>query len=198
MNTHRVLVRILGVIALIASAAWNQPAIADDVKVSPLIAEVAKLHESGVGEDVLVAYVKGTTEIPRPTADEVIFLKDKGISKDVLLALLSRSPKVMSESAASANGSGRILAKPRYEQSVRELPPAVAPAAPATQSAPTVVQVQPATVITAPPTVVYPAPRYYYDPWPVFSIGLGLGHWWHGGHHGWGHGHHGGHHGGHH
>lgn len=179
------------ILAALALVVWIAGAAEESPRVSPAIAHVVKLHESGVNEDVMLAYAKGT-EVPKPTAEEIIYLNEKGVSKDVMIALLNKTPVP----APATNGSGRILAKPVYEQAHRDLPPAVEQTPPVTE---TVVQVQqpaPAATYVTPPPVYY-APLYY-DPWPRFSIGFGFGHWWgHGHHHHWGHhGHHWGSHGG--
>ncbi|HKQ39876.1 MAG TPA: hypothetical protein VJ063_17490 [Verrucomicrobiae bacterium] len=151
----------------------------DASKVSPSIAQVVKMHDAGVADDVLLAYVK-ETPISKPSAEEVLYLTEKGIPKDVIVTLLSK--RVWTETPAPQS-------QPQSTQQAQPqsaLPPAVAPAQPATQS--TVYVQQPAPVVT----YVAPAPYYYYPYYrpyyygPTFSFGIGLGHSWGGSH--WHHG----------
>lgn len=157
----------LGVLSLTGAEPVDAP------RISPSIAQVVKMHQSGVAPDVLLAYVK-ETPVSKPSAEEVLYLTEKGIPKDVIVAMLSK--RVWSDTPAPQSQPP--------PQTQTALPPAVAPA----QAAQSVVYVQqPAPVVT------YAAPYYYpyypyYRPWygPSFSIGIGLGHYW-GGHH-WHHG----------
>jgi hypothetical protein len=162
----------------IASSIAAQPV--NPSNVSPSIAQIVKMHESGVAADVLLAYVK-ETPISKPGAEEVLYLTEKGISKDVIVTLLSK--RVWADNVAPQSQPAPVQTQ---AQAQTQLPPAVAATQPASQS---VVYVQQ----PAPPvTYVTPAPYYYspwyYDPWPRFSIGIGLGHGWYGGHHWHGHG----------
>lgn len=195
--------------------AWDSGA-ASPPKVSPALTQVVKLSESGVAEDVVLAYIHNS-RVPKPNADEIIYLHEAGVSKTVVMALLAKNgasetagtqPVARAESSTPQGASERVLARPEYAQTS----PAV--------SAPTRVYVEsppPVYVQPTPPTVVYaPAypPSYAYGyadyPYPYYggyyagpSLALGFsfgGH--HGfGHHGFGHhsfGHHfGGHHSGH-
>jgi len=190
---------------------------ADLPRVAPAISQIVKMHDAGVSEDVMLAYVQNAA-VPKPNADELIYLHEAGVSKTVLTSLLSRrdaAPQTQvaaSEPGASAN-SEQILAKPEY-------------AKPAASSGPTIVmqqQPQPASstvvvhsapsqvALTPPPLETYYMggygyyPGYSYYPYysrpfygPTFSIGFGFGSHFGGGHHWGGHnwGHHGGWHGG--
>jgi hypothetical protein len=166
-------------LVIVALSAWLTGSCLGAAEVTPGIAQVVKLHESNVGPEVLLAYVK-ETPIAKPNADEVLYLTEKGIPKEVIVTLLSK--RVWAETPPPQS-------QPAV-QTQSQLPPAVTAAQPATQ---TVVHVQPTPAVTyAAPYYPYYYPYYYrpyYNPWPAFSIGLGFGY-------GWGHGWHG--HGGHH
>jgi len=158
----------------------------DASKVSPGIAQVVKMHDAGVADDVLFAYVRETA-IPKPSAEEVLYLTEKGIPKDVIVTLLSK--KVWSDTPAPQSQPQAAI-----EPHNNTLPPAVANAQPATQS---VVVQQPAPTVTYVGAPYYPYYSYYpsYYPYyygygPTFSVVFvyvyGYGHGWHGG--GWHHG----------
>ena len=61
-------------------------------ELSPEIAEVVKLAQSQVGDDVLLNYIANAQHGFAPTADELIFLADIGVSNDVINALIQKSP----------------------------------------------------------------------------------------------------------
>lgn len=184
-------------IAIVCLAAVPSRAAEDAAKISPGIAQVVKLHESGVGADVLLTYVK-ETPITKPNAEEVLYLTEKGIPKEVIVALLTKrvwtdNPPAQSQAAPAPAPAQQ----PAQAQTQQQLPPAVATAQPATQS---VVYVQqPPVTYAAPyyyPYYGYPY-SYYYPYYPSVSVGIGLGYWggWYGGGHHWhggGHGHGGG------
>ncbi len=170
---------------VVALSAWFTVNYLAAAEVSPGLAQVVKLHESGVGPEVLLAYVK-ETPISKPNADEVLYLTEKGIPKEAIIALLSK--RVWSETPAPQS-------QPAQTQS--QLPPADTKSPPATQTVVEVQQPAPTVTYVSPPPY-YPYPYYYpyyrpsyYNPWPAFSVGvgIGLGHAWHHGH-GWHHGHH--------
>ena len=210
-----ILLSIAAAIVVVAASSHAQPTV--KASVSPSIAEVVRLHNSGISEDLMLAHIRNSTT-PQPSADEILYLHEAGVSKSVITAMIqggqSRKVEVTVEptpSGPKSIGSGRLLAKPEWEQSAYAADAAAVPHSqtevvetPAQQqsSAPTPAPVyvqQPAPVYVTPaPVVSYYAPRYYdhYD-WyrPGFSIGFGFGHGWGG--HGWGHRHYhhwGGHH----
>ncbi len=55
---------------------------------SPGVAEVVKLIQSGVGEEVLLAYLEKSGHEFNPTVDEIVYLKDLGLSETVLATLV--------------------------------------------------------------------------------------------------------------
>ena len=66
-------------------------AIIAPANLSPGVAEVVKLIQSGVGEEVLVAYLEKSGHIFSPTVDEIVYLKDLGLSEPVLATLVRES-----------------------------------------------------------------------------------------------------------
>src|SRR5437016_1684173 len=60
------------------------------VAVSPAVAEVIRLAESGVGEDVIQAYIQNCPEGFNLTADQILYVRDVGLSSEVISAMLNR------------------------------------------------------------------------------------------------------------
>lgn len=177
-----------------------------EAKVAPGLEKVVKLVESGVGEEVVLAYVRNSP-VPKPNADEIIHLHQSGVPSVVITALLSKNGTANASAASEPVTSGRILTKPVYEQ------PASAPASVVyVERAPSYVQPQPTVVYVPSSTPQYYPYSYYpgYHSSPGISLGFDFGHHGFGlGHHLFGHhlgghlfsGHHGSHafgHGGHH
>ena len=99
---------------------------------SPGAAEVVRLAGSGVGDDVVLAYIQNSQAPFSLTADNVLYLKDQGLSPQVTSAMLS------------------------HDSALRGQPQQYAPAAPAPAMQPPVTPVAPAP--TAPAQVYAPAP----------------------------------------
>ena len=179
-------VKVAVILALSALLSVGSLTAADASKISPGIAQVVKLHESGVGPEVLLSYVKETA-IPKPNAEEVLYMTEKGIPKDVIVTLLSK--KVWSDTPAPQSQPQPAAAETRTA-----LPPAVSSAQPATQSVVYVQQPAPTVTYVGAPYYYPYYPYYPYYSYPAVSVGIGFGYGW-----GWGHGWHGsgwGHHGG--
>src|SRR4051812_27805122 len=51
---------------------------------SPGLADVIKLTQSNVGDEVVVNYIKNSGNTYKPTADEILYLNDLGVSQDVI------------------------------------------------------------------------------------------------------------------
>ncbi len=62
-------------------------------ELSPAVAELAKLAQAQVGEEVLLNYIAGSRTAFNPTADELVFLADIGVSENVINALIQKSDK---------------------------------------------------------------------------------------------------------
>jgi len=120
--------------------------------VSASVAEVARLHQSGLDESVVKAFVERATNSVSPTADELIYLKDIGVSPRVITAFIQQTAKMREQVTAAAAAVA-----------VRSNLPPATPAD--TRPNLTVVTAnvnpppaQPATTLPAPPTPVVPAP----------------------------------------
>jgi hypothetical protein len=59
-------------------------------KFSPKVAEVVKLAQSGVGDEVVVAFIKNSSSPYRLGAGDVLALKDAGVPSAVVSAMLAR------------------------------------------------------------------------------------------------------------
>jgi len=118
--------------------------------VSAPVAEIARLHQSGLDESVVKAFVEKSTNALGPSADELIFLKDIGVSPRVITAMIQQTARMREQAAALA---ARPAAPAEVRPSLTVIaasanPPAAPPAAPAP------------AVATAPqpPAAVAPAP----------------------------------------
>lgn len=69
---------------------------------SPGLADVIKLVESNVGDDVVVGYIKNSGQIYKPTADEIVYLNDLGVSQDIISALMLNGQAGGAPAVASA------------------------------------------------------------------------------------------------
>lgn len=124
------------------------------VYLSAGLADVLKLHQAGVDEPVLLAFVQSSSVAYHPSAKEVIYLRDEGISHNVITALLKRGGELRERAAETER-----------EERNRALP--AAPANPPPSAAAPAVQAQP----SAPDPVVYTTPTYVptYVAAPVYS-----------------------------
>jgi hypothetical protein len=121
-----------------ASAASNpaqtQPASAANL--TPAATEVIRLAGSGVGEDVILAYIQNSQSAFSLSVDDVLYLKDVGLSSAVISAMLNHDAAMRNQPAPAA---------PRTEA------PAPAPAPETTEPETAVVKNAPADV------------TYFYD-----------------------------------
>jgi hypothetical protein len=67
------------------------------VAVSPAVAEVIRLAQSGVGEEVVLAYVQNSDGGFDLSSDQILYLRDLGISSPVISAMLNRDAMVRNE-----------------------------------------------------------------------------------------------------
>src|SRR4051812_8115898 len=65
-------------------------AVVPPANVSPGAAEVIKMASSGVGEEVLIAYVNRSVSPFGLSADTILYLRDLGVSSGVITAMLNR------------------------------------------------------------------------------------------------------------
>ncbi len=123
--------------------------------VSAPVAEVARLHQSGLDETVVKAFVEKSPNAVSPSADELIYLRDIGVSPRVITAMIQQTARMREQDAtlrASQPSATPAAPQPNVTILAANLtPPAAQPAVPA----PAPVVQQP----VAPPVVVAPAPQ---------------------------------------
>ena len=75
------------------------------LKISPALAEIIKLVQAGVSEEVLLAFASGSDQLFGLGADEIVYLNDLGVSTPVITAILqhdsSRGSAVAQKEAAT-------------------------------------------------------------------------------------------------
>lgn len=195
---------ILVLLGCLGFAAENDSALTLP-RVSSGIAQLAKLRETGLTEEVMVAYVQNSS-IPKPNAEELIYLHERGVSSAVITALLKRNDTP----APTVNfAQAPEQAEPVEQQAASR--PIIVGSERAVAQSPTVIHIGSGGY----------APRYnesYFAPYfgapypgsfysssaylsPIYSVGRGFGHFGrghfghHSGHHHSRHGGHQGHHG---
>ena len=115
--------------------------------------EILRLHQAGVEESVVLAFIQNSPIAYYPTAQEVVTLRDRGITAPVLTALLQHGAEVRLRNAAAIASS---------------------PTAPAATTPPPVPE--PVRVASAAP-VVYEtrSPAVIYSSYPSYSYSFGGG-----------------------
>ena len=188
MRTKRAIWAVLPTVALLGlgapDLAWAQsdstnaaaPSVAAPATHAQLLpfgaSEVVKMHQGGLGPDVITGYVNNTQSPFRLNADNIIYLHQIGVPQEVITAMIQRDGQLQRESAAAQQAA-----------------PAYAPVAAAPAPAPMIVPATPAPVVTYAAPQVYPVypdygygyPAYGYaypDYGPTIVVG---GPWW-----GWG------------
>ncbi|HVM48182.1 MAG TPA: DUF6600 domain-containing protein [Candidatus Acidoferrum sp.] len=135
------------ILPLLSVYAQTPPAGAANI--SPSASEVVRLAGSGVGDDVLMAYVQNSQTPFDLTADNVLYLRDVGVSQAVITAMLNHDNAMRAQAPPTA--------PPPYAPT--EAPPSPAPApAPVPEAPPPQAQPAPAPasyVGNAPPDVSY-------------------------------------------
>jgi hypothetical protein len=139
-----------------APGAPGQAQAAAPVNLSPGAAEVVRLAGSGVGDDVVVAYIQNSQAPFNLSADAVLYLKDVGLSPQVTSAMLGhdgtlRGQPQPSAPAAPAPAMPPGNAPPTYDWQSSVAPAPTAPAMPP----PPATATPPAYVSAAPPDVSY-------------------------------------------
>jgi hypothetical protein len=131
--------------------------IPDSLKLSPAMAEVIKLIQAGLSEEVVLTYITNSAEPFNLGSNEILYLNDLGASTSVITTLIQH------------DSSPPLMAKKQAAYAVKPLPPGVALTEPATnvypprssfqsfQSAPEPEPVNPPTDDSA--AVTSPAPQ---------------------------------------
>ncbi len=122
----------------------GQAQVAAPVNLSPGAAEVIRLAGSGVGDDVVLAYIQNSQAPFNLTAEDVLYLKDIGLSPQVASAMLSHDTALRGQAQQYAPAPTAPAA-----------PPPVAPEIPAPTAPPPVNAPPPAYVTSAPADVSY-------------------------------------------
>ncbi len=112
------------------------------------VAELARLHLSGLDESVVKAFVEKSTNSANPSADELIYLRDIGIAPRIITALIQQTARMREQDTASR--ASQPVTAPAAPQPTVTIIAANAPP----PAAPVLVIPQPA----AAPAVITPAP----------------------------------------
>src|SRR6185369_2792828 len=106
---------------------------------SPAAAEVVRLAESGVGDEVVVSYIQNSRAGFSLTADHILYLKDLGVAPETITAMLNHDKGLPVTAAAPAPSAPQWTAPPPGPAQAQPQPgPAVATAPPAYVSNPPV------------------------------------------------------------
>jgi hypothetical protein len=132
-----------------------------DLKVSPALAEVIKLVQAGVSEDVILAYIANSPNATALTAEEILYLNDLGVSAKVMAALVHSGNNQTNPAPAVA------VQQPSVPTTVTTSPSPVAQSIPvvtniAPVDPPTESATAPTTYITS-ATSTAPSVNYFYD-----------------------------------
>jgi hypothetical protein len=90
---------------------------------SPGLAEIVRLAQAHVSEEIILAYIQNSGETYFPTADEVLYLSDLGLSQKVIGALFKVKPSGESEKVAVAD----LMPAPRGAPPATNIAPGMTP-----------------------------------------------------------------------
>ncbi len=119
---------------------------------SPAAAEIVRLAQSGVGDDVVLAYIKNSQAFFNLSADNVLSLKNAGLSSPVLAAMLQHDSTLRVPPVAAAT-----LPTAAPAQQTQPTQPTM-PAQPVMPAQPQIPDTPPAPPRPAKPIVVEQAP----------------------------------------
>jgi hypothetical protein len=71
--------------------------------IPPAVADVIRLAESGVGDDVVLAYIQNSQATFNLGADDVLYLRDVGVSSVVITAMLNHDTTLRNQVSANPN-----------------------------------------------------------------------------------------------
>jgi len=109
----------------VSSSQSSAPAVeAVPATLSPGITEVAKLYQSNVGEEILLAYINNYGPAFNATADEILYLNDLGVSDNVVTAVIKHQGNPNAQAVAVAQP------EPQPEPAPAPAPAATAPLVP--------------------------------------------------------------------
>lgn len=73
-----------------------------DLKISAGLAEIVKLAQAGVSEEVMLAYVNNSNQRFSLGSDEIVYLNDLGVASPVITAMIQRDGKLAATQPAPA------------------------------------------------------------------------------------------------
>lgn len=160
---------LIAVTALLPSASAQSPAAADaklmqSLKIPSKLEEITQLSKAGVGDTVILAYVKDSPTAYNLSATDIIKLRDEGVSPEVTAALIQRGSEVRqaAQEAARLSAATETAAAPSYQTQ-----PGIESSAPAVTYVSSPVVVPPTSTVSVHyfgvPTYRY-APTYYTYP----------------------------------
>ncbi|PYI83263.1 MAG: hypothetical protein DME26_15335 [Verrucomicrobia bacterium] len=132
-----------------------------DVKISPALAELIKLVQAGVSEEVILAFINNSTNAFQLTSAEILYLNDLGVSSNVITTMMRTAGGPTSVTPAA-------VAQKVPETNAVLPPPAPSPATTAAEAAEVASAIPTVTAPLTPPTDSYPAyepqaVNYFYD-----------------------------------
>src|SRR5258706_1701845 len=98
---------------------------------SPTVREVLRLSESGVGDQVVLAYIQNAQTSFSLSADHILYLRDLGLSPEVTTAMLNHDRGLPVQMSATTPQPG-VPQPPRAPQPEPEVPPSEPVTAPLT------------------------------------------------------------------
>ena len=168
----------------------------DQLKLTPALADVIKLVQAGVGDEVLMTYITNSSDIFNMGPNEILYLHDLGVPAAIITTLIQRdsTPEAMARKQAAGAVQplppGVALTAPAanvYPPRAVSLPASNAPAtaetaAVSTNAPPAQGEATPAVVYTVPTVVEQPANvSYFYselDPYGTWVDYPGYGRCW--------------------
>ncbi len=155
----------------VVTPAPTDPGLQDSgtIQLSPGVAEVVKLAQAQVDEDVILNFIANSPTAFNPTADELIYLADIGVTTTVVNALINKAP-ASAEVAAEYQEALRLRENAvQAEGPIATPPQGVVQTPNAGQSQPVVVEqqvIQPQQPVIQTETVVYEIaePATYFQP----------------------------------
>jgi uncharacterized protein DUF6600 len=132
-----------------------------EVKTSPALAEVIRLVQAGVSEEVILAYVSNSTNVFQLSSAEILYLNDLGVSSNIITAMMRMG-------GAPTNAPPAVIAQKSPDMNVLPAPPPqlAAPVAPTMIEAPPPAPEAASYVTTTTPYYPVPEPQpvtYFYD-----------------------------------
>lgn len=114
-------------------------------QLSPGVAEIAQMAQSGVSEEILLKYIEHSKLTYHLTAEEIVYLKDIGVPDSVISAMIDRSGPVEMAQTEAAQTSSQTA----QQSSTSTSSPSAPTASSTSQSSPAQNQTEPAPPVYA-------------------------------------------------